>query len=83
MTARYLPRRKKEKAMPDKPGNEVRLPQGQRPPEFIEHTDGRRYKPVWLEVTTDSDRRSGQDVYVISAMGDPVDQDDDDNDDRN
>lgn len=51
--------------------NEARVAKGEKPPEIIEH-DGKRYRPTWLDVTADSDRQIGQDVYVIAAMGEPL-----------
>ena len=52
--------------------SEVRVGAGEKPPEIIEH-DGLRYRPTWIEVTTDSDRRRGQQAYLIAAMGEALD----------
>lgn len=53
--------------------NEARVAKGEKPPEIIEH-DGKRYRPTWKEVTTDSDRRIDQQVYVVAAMGHPLEE---------
>jgi hypothetical protein len=53
--------------------NEYRVPIGEKPPEIIEH-DGKRYKPTYLTVTQQADRDRGEDVYVIAAMGQPLEK---------
>ena len=58
-------------------GNTARLTAGEKPPETVEH-EGKTWRPVWREVTTDSDRRRGEVVWIIVAMGHPVDDDDTD-----
>jgi hypothetical protein len=57
-------------------GNTARVTAGHKPPEIIEH-DGRRYRPVWREITTDSDIRRGEQVFIIVAMGQPLDENED------
>lgn len=63
--------------MADIKGNEARVPTGEQPPEEIEHTDGKRYRPTWKETTTDSDKRRDEQRFVILAMGDPIEGEDD------
>jgi hypothetical protein len=50
---------------------------GEKPPETIQHDDGRTYRPTWLDVTTERDRRLGEQVFEIAAMGEPIEDDDD------
>lgn len=61
----------------DPQSNEYRVSEGEKPPETIRH-EGRRYKPVYLEVTQEADRRSGEQVWVIAAMGEPLEDEDGD-----
>jgi hypothetical protein len=63
------------------PINQLRIKAGEKPPDIITHDDGRRYRQSWLNVTHDSDRRQGEEVYVISAMGEALDDDDIDDED--
>jgi hypothetical protein len=50
----------------------VRITAGGNPPEIIEYA-GRKYRPTWRETTTDSDIRRGEQVFVVLAMGHPLD----------
>lgn len=63
--------------MADPTENEVIVPAGEQPPEEITHTDGKRYRPTWRDATTDSDRRRDEARFVILAMGDPVEDEED------
>jgi hypothetical protein len=55
-------------------GNTARVTAGQKPPEFIEQ-DGKRYRPVWRETTVEEDRKRGEQVYIIVAMGHEIEDD--------
>jgi hypothetical protein len=58
-------------------GNEARVPAGEKPPETITHDDGKRYRPTWKDVSSEEDIRAGVQVYIIQAMGLPLDDEDD------
>jgi hypothetical protein len=51
--------------------NEVRVKAGEKPPETVEH-EGKTYRPNWIDVTTDADRRRGEAAFLIQAMGQPL-----------
>ena len=63
--------------MADLRGNEARVPAGEKPPEIIEHDDGKQYRPTWKDVSSEEDIRAGVQVYIIQAMGLPIDDEDD------
>jgi hypothetical protein len=62
--------------MADPKENEVIVPAGEQPPETIIHTDGKRYRPTWRDASTDSDKRRDEARFAILAMGDPVEDED-------
>jgi hypothetical protein len=66
--------------MPDT--NEIRVKAGEPPPEIITNTaDGKRYRPVYTEATMEADRRQGQQVFLIATLGDPLDDNGEDDGD--